>query len=224
MAHAIPHPERPQLDYNRIAGNAGAIAVNAVLLMLLLVPLSAPQLIEKPDEIITDVLFREKPKVTEPPPKVVEREIRKEPKPNPTIAPKEVLVETPPRPVVDPIASDSLYVPETLSQPEQLFASNTLGRGEILTGVTLQVVNNPPPSYPGEAVRNNLTGTVMLEILVGIDGKPVEVTVVKSSGHRVLDQAARRVVMSRWTFQPAMEGGQPVQARGRVPIEFTLER
>lgn len=221
MAHAIPHPERPQLDYNRIAGNAGAIAVNAVLLMLLLVPLSAPQLIEKEIEMIVDPIWV-KPKEVDPPPPV-DRKIEKiKPQPNPT--PKPVPIELPPTPpIVDPIATDSIVVPDTPPQPET-FARNELGRGEILTGATLQVVNNPPPSYPGEAVRNNLTGTVMLEILVGIDGKPVEVTVVKSSGHRVLDQAARRVVMSRWTFQPAMEGGQPVQARGRVPIEFTLER
>lgn len=221
MAHAIEHPDR-QLDPSRIIGTAGAIAVNAVLLMLLLVPMSAPQFSERPDVIVPDLTWRVRPKPIVPPPTVVEREIRKETKPNPTIVPKPV-VETPPRPVVDPIESDSVYVPETPPQPE-IFARNEIGRGEVLTGVTLQVVNNPPPTYPGEAVRNQLTGTVMLEILVGIDGKPIEVTVVKSSGHRVLDQAARRVVMSRWTFQPAMEGGQTVQARGRVPIEFTLER
>ncbi|RDZ29042.1 energy transducer TonB [Lysobacter silvisoli] len=222
MAHAIPHPERPQLDYNRIAGNAGAIAVNAVLLMLLLVPLSAPHLIEKPEEIITNVFELERPKKKEPDP-IVERKIEKVTKPQPSITPKPVLVETPPQPVVDPIETDSIYVPESPPQPET-FASNTIGRGEVLMGATLQVINNPPPSYPGEAVRNGLTGTVMLEILVGVDGKPLEVSVVKSSGHRVLDQAAKRVVLSRWTFQPALENGQPVQARGRVPIEFTLDR
>lgn len=223
MAHAIPHPERPQLDYNRIAGNAGAIAVNAVLLMLLLVPLSAPHLIQKPEEVITEIFDIPKPKIKEPDP-IVERKIEQVTKPpQPTITPKPVPVETPPKPIVDPIATDSIYVPDTPPQPET-FASNTIGRGEVLMGATLQVINNPPPSYPGEAVRNGLTGTVMLEILVGVDGKPLEVSVVRSSGHRVLDQAARRVVLSRWTFQPALENGQPVQARGRVPIEFTLDR
>lgn len=222
MAHAIPHPERPQLDYSRIAGNAGAIAVNAVLLMLLLVPLNMPT--QEPPPIRDSLDFTWIPREKVVPPPIVEREIRKDPKPNPAPVQTPVRIETPPAPVVDSIETDNIYVPPEAQPQPEVFASNTLGRGEILTGVTLQVVNNPPPSYPGEAVRNNLTGTVMLEILVGIDGKPVEVTVVRSSGHRVLDQAARRVVMSRWTFQPAMEGGQPVQARGRVPIEFTLER
>ncbi|SFK28656.1 energy transducer TonB [Lysobacter sp. cf310] len=219
MAHAIEHPDR-QLDPSRIVGTAGAIAVNVALLMLLMVPMSAPQWMEMPDDVIVNFIPPEKEKVDPPKPEVVKVEkIR----PN-TPTPKPVPIEIPPTPpIVDPIASDSIVVPDTPPQPET-FARNDIGRGEVLTGVTLQVVNNPPPTYPGEAVRNQLTGTVMLEILVGIDGKPIEVTVVKSSGHRVLDQAAKRVVMSRWTFQPAMEGGQPVQARGRVPIEFTLER
>ena len=219
MAHAIEHPDR-QLDSSRIVGTAGAIAVNVALLMLLMVPMSAPQWMAKPDEIVVNFVPPEKRKVDPPKPEVVKIE---KVRPN-TPTPKPVPIEIPPTPpIVDPIATDSIVVPDTPPQPET-FARNDIGRGEVLTGVTLQVVNNPPPTYPGEAVRNQLTGTVMLEILVGIDGKPIEVTVVKSSGHRVLDQAARRVVMSRWTFQPAMEGGQAVQARGRVPIEFTLER
>ena len=219
MAHTIEHPDR-QLDSSRIVGTAGAIAVNVALLMLLMVPMSAPQWMAKPDEIVVNFVPPEKRKVDPPKPEVVKIE---KVRPN-TPTPKSVPIEIPPTPpIVDPIATDSIVVPDTPPQPET-FARNDIGRGEVLTGVTLQVVNNPPPTYPGEAVRNQLTGTVMLEILVGIDGKPIEVTVVKSSGHRVLDQAARRVVMSRWTFQPAMEGGQAVQARGRVPIEFTLER
>ncbi|MEG3789947.1 energy transducer TonB [Lysobacter sp. CCNWLW3] len=219
MAHTIEHPDR-QLDSSRIVGTAGAIAVNVALLMLLMVPMSAPQWMAKPGEIVVNFVPPEKRKVDPPKPEVVKIE---KVRPN-TPTPKPVPIEIPPTPpIVDPIATDSLVVPDTPPQPET-FARNDIGRGEALTGVTLQVVNNPPPTYPGEAVRNQLTGTVMLEILVGIDGKPIEVTVVKSSGHRVLDQAARRVVMSRWTFQPAMEGGQAVQARGRVPIEFTLER
>lgn len=219
MAHAIEHPDR-QLDPSRIVGTAGAIAVNVALLMLLLVPMSAPQWVEKPDDLIVTLIHPKKEEVQPPKPEVVKVEkIR----PN-TPTPKPVQIEIPPTPpIVDPIATDSIVVPDSPPRPET-FARNDIGRGEILTGVTLQVVNNPPPTYPGEAVRNQLTGTVILEILVGIDGKPIEVTVVKGSGHRVLDQAAKRVVLSRWTFQPAMEGGQPVQARGRVPIEFTLER
>ena len=49
-------------------------------------------------------------------------------------------------------------------------------------------------------------------------------TIARSSGHRILDEAAREQVLRRWSFQPASVGGQPVQALGRVPITFALER
>jgi protein TonB len=101
-------------------------------------------------------------------------------------------------------------------------ASNRSTVALPMAGASLQALMSPAPPYPPQAVRDGLTGIVELEILVGVDGRPVEVTIVRSSGHRMLDQAARRVVMTRWTFRPAMRDGQAVQAIGRVPIEFVL--
>ena len=63
----------------------------------------------------------------------------------------------------------------------------------------------------------------MLEVLVGLDGQPLAVTVARSSGHRELDEAARAQVLKRWRFQPATRDGLAVQAIGMVPIEFALK-
>ena len=71
-------------------------------------------------------------------------------------------------------------------------------------------------------MKRGLTGTVLLQVLVGIDGRPLEVTVAQSSGHRELDEAARAQVLKRWSFQPATKEGKAVQAIGMVPIEFAL--
>ncbi len=65
---------------------------------------------------------------------------------------------------------------------------------------------------------------MLLQVLVGIDGKPLDVTVARGSGHRQLDEAARRHVLKRWSFRPAMQDGQAVQALGLVPIDFSLDR
>ena len=65
---------------------------------------------------------------------------------------------------------------------------------------------------------------MLLRVLVGTDGYPLEVTVARSSGHRELDDAARVQVLKRWSFRPASGNGQPVQAIGLVPIEFALTR
>ncbi|MET4726425.1 protein TonB [Lysobacter enzymogenes] len=226
MVRTLPsHHARQPLDGTRIAGNAGAIAFNAAMLMLMLAPLSAPQLITQPlDQTIIE--FVPRPKLVDPPPPPPKkdpplRQVVKDPPPRvqqvvpQTVAPpQEVVVDQPAMPMdfqgVEQVAT--ALPPQT-----------NVGR-QIIEGATLQVLRNPPPSYPIEAVRAGITGTVELEILVGIDGKPIDVLIVRSSGNRALDQAARKVVLQRWAFQPAMENGQAVQARGRVPIEFKLDR
>ncbi|BAV97192.1 energy transducer TonB [Lysobacter enzymogenes] len=225
MVRTLPsHHARPPLDGTRIAANAGAIAFNAAMLMLMLAPLSAPQLITQPlDQTIIE--FVPRPKLVDPPPPP--------PKKDPPL--RQVVKDPPPR--VQQVAPQPVAPPQiVVDQPAQAMdfqGSNdvvasieppvNVGR-QIIEGATLQVLRNPPPSYPIEAVRAGITGTVELEILVGIDGKPIDVLIVRSSGNRALDQAARKVVLQRWAFQPAMENGQAVQARGRVPIEFKLDR
>ncbi|QWF18736.1 energy transducer TonB [Lysobacter capsici] len=221
MVRAIPS-HSTQLDGTRIAANAGAIAFNAAMLMLMLVPLSAPKLIQQPLETVTQIVIVKPDKKIEPPPPPpvrIERAVR-DPAPTPvvqqtqTIEPPPVVINDTPQ-IGDVLGSDTVaaFTPPSIDVGPQ-----------VLTGASLQALSSPPPSYPPQAVRENLTGVVELEILVGIDGKPIDVSVVRSSGHRLLDQAAIRVVKSRWKFQPAMSNGQPVQARGRVPIEFKLEQ
>src|SRR5690606_8219530 len=82
----------------------------------------------------------------------------------------------------------------------------------------------PSPAYPRLAIQRGLEGVVLLRILVGTDGRPLEVGIEQSSGHAVLDREALRHVQRNWTFRPALRDGQPVQAVGIVPIEFRLGR
>ena len=65
---------------------------------------------------------------------------------------------------------------------------------------------------------------MLLEVLVGEDGRPIDVRIHGSSGHRMLDAAARRHVLREWSFRPAVRDGRPVQAIGIVPIDFHLDR
>src|SRR5690606_16461594 len=91
-------------------------------------------------------------------------------------------------------------------------------------GVRLEYARTPPPTYPRDALRRQLQGTVTLQVLVGVDGKPIDVSVHSSSGHRVLDREAVDHVLRHWTFRPAMKDGRAIEAIGLVPIEFTLDR
>lgn len=75
--------------------------------------------------------------------------------------------------------------------------------------------------YPPVARRRGLTGTLELELVVGSDGAIEQATLVRSSSHRVLDEAALRAVrdLSRLPFPESL----PARAvRARVPVVFEL--
>lgn len=49
-------------------------------------------------------------------------------------------------------------------------------------------------NYPDEARRRNLSGELELEVTLNADGSLLDIKLLRSSGHEVLDEAARRIV------------------------------
>jgi TonB family protein len=75
--------------------------------------------------------------------------------------------------------------------------------------------------YPFLARINNLSGTVVLSIKVGVAGVVENVQVKKSSGHRILDQEAiRQVNLAK--FNPGRVQGKPVASNLDVVINFKI--
>jgi len=81
----------------------------------------------------------------------------------------------------------------------------------------------PLPPYPAAARAQRLEGLVVLSVLVGANGRVVDVSVASSSGHAVLDQAAAGAVKT-WTFAPAHRGARAVESVVEVPLKFALGR
>ena len=81
----------------------------------------------------------------------------------------------------------------------------------------------PLPAYPAAARAERLEGLVILAVLVGANGRVVDVSVASSSGHTVLDQAAASAVKT-WTFAPAHRGARAVESVVEVPVKFALGR
>lgn len=208
------------LDFTRIGAEAGAIALNAAALLLLLAPLS-PHLPPAPERRDLEIVIPITP--PKPPEKIREVEVAK-PRPRlvpivaPTVAPPKIEVQPP---LVDPLPGDIAVEPDALADGRSEPAAT---RSEPLDGAHLEYAAAPPPPYPVQALREGLTGTVTLRVLVDVDGRPLAVTIERSSGHRVLDAVARRQVLAKWRFRPARHGGQAVQAIGLVPVEFHLDR
>lgn len=57
-------------------------------------------------------------------------------------------------------------------------------------------------NYPDEARRRQLSGTLLLDVALSPDGSVKEITVRRSSGHKVLDEAAARIVRLAAPFAP----------------------
>nr|VFK43668.1 MAG: protein TonB [Candidatus Kentron sp. SD]VFK47807.1 MAG: protein TonB [Candidatus Kentron sp. SD]VFK79155.1 MAG: protein TonB [Candidatus Kentron sp. SD] len=57
-------------------------------------------------------------------------------------------------------------------------------------------------NYPGEAARRKLSGNLLLGVAINADGSINEITLHRSSGSRVLDDAAMRIVKLASPFAP----------------------
>jgi protein TonB len=82
---------------------------------------------------------------------------------------------------------------------------------------TLKVVHREPPVYPQEAKAKGISGTVVIEVVVGKQGDVISAKVVE--GGKVLGDAAMAAIKS-WKFEPATSQGQPVQKTTRITVVF----
>ena len=75
------------------------------------------------------------------------------------------------------------------------------------------------PVYPQEAFIKKIEGIVMLEIVIGVDGKVGRARVLRSIPQ--LDAAAVQTVR-QWVFSPAIKGGRPVPTIANAPVSFRI--
>lgn len=216
----------PRLDATRIATLSGTLAINLLALGLLMMPLTLPDAAIAPEE------DQDRPDVV-----LIKRipvEVPIEPDPRPL--PPQATTQSPA--IARPAPTGAAVAPVQMASAADLVidgaaeqALGPIGPVESIAPPTagpapvqLRYRNAPAPVYPRRAMLDGATGTVLLRVVVGVDGRPIEVSVARSSGHRDLDNAARSQVLRRWSFEPAMIEGRAVEAMGLVPIEFALRR
>ncbi len=84
------------------------------------------------------------------------------------------------------------------------------------------MADNAVPDYSARASEHHVEGEVILRVEVSSTGNLISVTIARSSGNDVLDQAALLVVR-HWRFTPATRGGEPVAGTAEVPIWSRLD-
>jgi periplasmic protein TonB len=78
----------------------------------------------------------------------------------------------------------------------------------------------PDPQYSDEARRAKYQGTVVLWVVIGPDGRPRDLHVVRTLGMG-LDEKALEAVR-QWKFEPAMKDGHPVAVQVNIEVSFRL--
>jgi TonB family protein len=76
------------------------------------------------------------------------------------------------------------------------------------------------PEYSEEARKAKYSGTVMLAVIVDAEGHARDIHVVKSLGMGLDEKAIEAV--GKWKFKPGMKGGQAVNVRATIEVNFRL--
>lgn len=82
-------------------------------------------------------------------------------------------------------------------------------------------VGGPLPIYPKRALDEGMEGRVIVTVTINAEGAISDISVAKSSGHQVLDDAAVRAVRKGWTFKPGMSKGKPAAGTVQVVFDFS---
>jgi TonB family protein len=82
------------------------------------------------------------------------------------------------------------------------------------------VIFKEDPSYTEEARAARIQGSVVLNVVVGTDGRAQQVSVLRSLDPG-LDQKAVETI-GTWRFRPGMKDGQPVAVMAQIEVSFRL--
>ncbi|HEU4994139.1 MAG TPA: M56 family metallopeptidase [Gemmatimonadaceae bacterium] len=133
-------------------------------------------------------------------------------------APASAAAPPPPPPPPPPSDRDAALAAERARAE----AAATWATGAVRVGGAIlqpRKTKHVNPTYPAVAQSAGVQGVVILEALIGTDGKISKARVLRSVP--LLDQAAIDAVM-QWEFTPTLLNGQPVPVLMTMTVQFTL--
>lgn len=116
-----------------------------------------------------------------------------------------------------PTLSD--FTPVTDGRPDPPDTPPISQGGRPVRRPILRMVRWLRPSYPVDWALAGVQGSVVLDLLISPNGRPVEINVAQGSGSPELDRSAARAA-SDWRFAPPRWRSQPVEVWGRVEVRF----
>ncbi|MEX1287832.1 MAG: energy transducer TonB, partial [Acidimicrobiia bacterium] len=144
----------------------------------------------------------------------------------PTPTPTETPTETPtPSPTATPRPPTPTRVPPTAT-PIPMTPTPVVNEGDIVEpgpGVVAPVLlHRVNPEYPPIAQRAGISGEVIAELLVGIDGKVEDVRIVEVTHEGVGFERAAEDAVRQWRYRPPTKNGVKVRTWVRIRINLSL--
>jgi protein TonB len=200
--------ERSQHELAAIAAHANknktvslgiVIGIHVVIISALVIGLSNDQIRKTVGEL-TATMITKKVSVQElPPPPISEVK----PPPAMVAPPPKIEIAIAPQPVI--VTPLPMIVALPPSPPKEIARTHTL------------------PPYPALSQRMGEQGTTALTCEIGVDGKPINCAVTRSSGSQRLDDAASSYVKDHYTWEPATRDGKPVADKAQLNVVWDLK-
>ena len=80
-----------------------------------------------------------------------------------------------------------------------------------------------PFEYPSEARRRGRAGTLLVAVLVGVDGVPLRHQIIAADPPLIFD-AVINAAIPQFRFAPAMRDGKPTQYETHLTLNFDPQR
>jgi periplasmic protein TonB len=103
-----------------------------------------------------------------------------------------------------------------------LAAAISLQSQEISHTTPPHVIDRADPDYTKEALDAKIEGDVILSLIIGTDGIPSDIKLIRGLG-KGLDEKAIDC-LQQWRFSPATNHGKPIAQEATFEMNFRLPR
>ena len=103
-----------------------------------------------------------------------------------------------------------------------LIAAISLYSQEISHTTEPRVIHKVDPEYTSEALAAKTSGAVVLAFMIGADGVPSNIKLVRGLGLGLDEKAVE--CLQKWRFAAATRFSEPISTKATVEINFRLPR
>jgi protein TonB len=83
-----------------------------------------------------------------------------------------------------------------------------------------RLIHKTDPAYTKQALDAKLEGSVTLSAMIGTDGVPSDIKVVRGLGNGLDEKSVE--CFQAWRFSPGLKNGQPIPVKAQVVVTFRM--